>query len=100
MLALKFECEIVRQMSAFMIAAKQPQSIWIPNFQGPQVEHTLDAEVPSIDVVAKKKISCLSRISTDFKQLHEIIVLAMNITTDRDWRVHLKEVRFLSQDPG
>jgi hypothetical protein len=36
-LALEFEREIVCQMAALMVPTEEPQSVWIPNLQGPQV---------------------------------------------------------------
>lgn len=41
-LTFQLESEIIRQMSAFVIASKQPERVRIPDLQCPEVEDTLD----------------------------------------------------------
>lgn len=41
MLALEFEGEVVRKMPALVVAAQQPERVWIPNLQGPEVKDAL-----------------------------------------------------------
>lgn len=40
-LALKLEGEVVGQMPAFVVAAQQPEGVWIPDFERPDVQYTL-----------------------------------------------------------
>ena len=42
----------------------------------------LNTKVATIDVVAKEQVACRRRRSTNFEQFHEVIKLAMNVTTD------------------
>ena len=42
-LALELECEVVGQMSTFVIAAQQPESVRVPNLQRPEIEHALSS---------------------------------------------------------
>lgn len=58
----------------------------------------LNTEIASINIVAQEKVSSLGGISAYFEQLHEIIVLPMNISTYCNGRVHLQEVGFSLQD--
>lgn len=52
MLAFELESEIVGQMPTFMVPPQQPQGIGVPDFQRPQVEHTLGQELASADIEA------------------------------------------------
>lgn len=45
MLAFQLEGKIVGQMTAFMVASKQPEGIGIPNFERPQVQDALLSEI-------------------------------------------------------
>jgi hypothetical protein len=60
----------------------------------------LNAEVSSIDIVSQEQVSRLCRVATHFKELHEIVVLPMNITTHSDGRIHLQQIRLRLQDLG
>ena len=69
----------------------------ISSFYSPTYLYT---KVTTIDIISQEKVSSLLRISSDFKQLHEIIVLAVNVTADSDGRIHLEEIGLLSQYLG
>ena len=40
-LALEFEREVISQMPTFMVSSEEEQSVWIPDFERPQVQHAL-----------------------------------------------------------
>ena len=40
-LAFELECEVVGQMSTFVIASQQPESVRIPNLERPEIEYAL-----------------------------------------------------------
>jgi hypothetical protein len=40
-LAFELECEVISQMSAFVVSAEQPKRVRVPNLQGPQVKNAL-----------------------------------------------------------
>ena len=117
MLALELEGKIVSQMSALVVSAHQPQSVRIPYLQSPEVENALylvsipcseigrnfrylDAEISSIHVISKEKVSRLSWIPANFEQLHQIEILSMYISANCDGRIHLQQIRLLLQDLG
>ena len=52
----------------------------------------LDTEVPTVNIVAQEQVACLCGVSTDFEKLHQVVVLAVNITADCDGSIHLQEV--------
>ena len=43
-----------------------------------------DAVVSSVDVVAHEKVICVGRLAADAEKLHEVVELAMDISTHRD----------------
>ena len=40
-LTLELEGKVVCKMAAFMVASQQPESIWIPDLECPEIEHAL-----------------------------------------------------------
>lgn len=65
------------------------------------VEKTnLDAEVATVDIVAKEEIAGLRWVTTNFEELHEIVVLAVYITADSNRCIHLQQVGFRLEDFG
>ena len=42
MLAFELEGKVIGQMPAFMVTSKQPECIWIPDLQGPEVKYALE----------------------------------------------------------
>lgn len=122
-LALKLEGEVIGQMATFMVTAHEPESVGVPDFESPEVENTLhimsdrrgaeragraylNTEISTVDVVTQEEIACVCRVATNFEQLHQIVVLAMNITADGNGGIHLQKVGLslenlctLAQDP-
>lgn len=41
MLAFELEREVVGEMSAFVVSAKQPEGVGVPNLQRPKIEDAL-----------------------------------------------------------
>jgi hypothetical protein len=70
------------------------------DLEGPKVEHAFNTEIAAIHIVSEEKVSGFSRITADLKELHEIVVLAVNVTTDCDRSIHFEKVRFGSQYLG
>jgi len=50
----------------------------------------LDAEVTAVNVVSEKEIASLLWWSTEFKQLHEVIELSVDVTTHCNVVLHNK----------
>lgn len=44
-LAFELKCEVVGQMTAFVVTAKQPERVGVPNLQRPQVQNALQMSV-------------------------------------------------------
>lgn len=60
----------------------------------------LDAEVSSVHVVTQEEISRFFRVSSDLKELHQIVVLPVNITAHGDGSIHLQQVRLRFENLG
>lgn len=58
----------------------------------------LDTEVSSIHVIPQEQVSRLSRVTTNFKQFHEIEILPVDISTYGYGSVHLQEVGLGSEN--
>jgi hypothetical protein len=113
-LALELECEVISQMSAFVVSTEQPERVWVPDLQGPQIQDTLwlvnicamlacdysylDTEVTTIHIIAQKEVARLGRVATDLKKLHEIVVLAVDVAAHGDGCVHLQQIGLCLQD--
>lgn len=99
-LAFKLEGEVVGQVATFVVSSQQPERLGVVNLETPEVENTLYAEITSVDVVTKEEISGLGGVTTNFEELHEIVVLSVNVTTDGDGSVHLEKVGLGAQKLG
>lgn len=99
-LALQLEGEVIGQMATLVVSAEKPKSLRIVNLERPEVEHAFYAKIAPINIVAQEEVSRLSRVATDFKELHQIVVLAVDVAADGDGGVHLKEVGLLAQNLG
>ena len=97
---LELECEVVGQMTALVVSTQQPERLGVVDFERPQIEHTLDAEVAAVDVIAEEEVPGLSRVAANLEQLHQIVVLAVDIAAHGDWCVHLEQVGLGAQDLG
>jgi CBS-domain-containing membrane protein len=40
-LTLQLECEVISQMPTFVVSTEQPERVWVPDLQRPQVENAL-----------------------------------------------------------
>lgn len=41
MLAFELEGEVVCKMATFVVSSEEPQGVWVPDLERPQVENTL-----------------------------------------------------------
>lgn len=67
------------------------RTMWYVSQTAQQVQVDItyfNAEVATIDIVAKKKISRICWIATNLEKLHQIKILAMHIATNSDGCVH------------
>ncbi|TKW51225.1 hypothetical protein CTA1_2028 [Colletotrichum tanaceti] len=91
-LALELEGKVVGQVATLVVTAEQPQGLGVVDLQAPEIQDALDAEVASVDIVAEEKVSRLGGVAPNFEELHQIVVLAVDVTADGDGRIHLEQV--------
>ena len=64
-----------------MISSSHMQKLFINAFPSNECEHTLDRERTSIYKITIEKIFIfVSRITIDFENIHQIVILAMDIS--------------------
>lgn len=44
-LALEFKGEVICQMATLVVAPKQPQGVWIPDLESPQIQNALKSQL-------------------------------------------------------
>ena len=69
-LTLQLEGEVISQMATLVVTTQKPQAVWVPDLQRPEVKHTLNREVSTIDIISKEEVSGVGWVSTDLEQLH------------------------------
>lgn len=68
--AFELEGEVIGQMAAFVVSAKQPEGLGIVDLERPEVENAFYAEITTVDIVAKEQIPSLGRVAADLEQFH------------------------------
>ena len=68
-------------LSTLVISSNQSNSFRIPDFQSQQQQECLDRVVPPIYEVSHKQVIGIRTFSSHLEQLHQIIKLAMDVTT-------------------
>jgi hypothetical protein len=67
---------------AFMVSSKNEEVFWVLDLVGQEQADSLEWLLASIYVVAQKEVIGFGRESTVFEKAKEIVVLAVNVTTD------------------
>lgn len=93
-LALELKGEVVGQMTALVVAAQQPERLGVVNLERPQVQDALDGKVATVNVITEEEVARLGRVAADLEQLHQVVVLSVDVTADSDRGVHLEQVGF------
>jgi len=70
----------------------------MPHFYSQKQAHCFKGVVSSIDIISQKEIVCVRDVASNLKKLHEIIELAMNISTYVDWGSHIDNIRLFGKD--
>ena len=81
-----------------MVASENGHSFLEPDFESDQQGHCLNAIVASIDVIAHEEIVRLWDLSSDSEQLHQIVELTMDVTTDCHWHWNSSYVCLLTEN--
>lgn len=75
-------------LSRLVVTAKDRNSLAIPDLQGNEKGHCLYGVISSVDIVSHEQVVGVGRLSSNFEEFLKIVKLAVDISADRDWRVH------------
>ena len=79
-------------LSALVVASKNGESILEADLKSHKEGHSLNRIIATIDVVAHEQIVRVGWLSTNFKQLSEVMELTMDVSADRHWCADLLDV--------
>mmetsp|Transcript_45616 Transcript_45616/g.52536 ORF Transcript_45616/g.52536 Transcript_45616/m.52536 type:complete len:202 (+) Transcript_45616:1014-1619(+) len=82
----------------FMVPPQKEEVFGVLDFVSQQQTDGFQTLLATINIVTQKQIIGLRRESTIFKQSQQIIVLAMNVTTDLQRCLQLKQNRLIDED--
>jgi hypothetical protein len=54
-LALDLEREVIGQVPALVVSTEEEERVGVPDLEGPQIEHTLQARVPEMSRIVKER---------------------------------------------
>jgi len=99
-LALAFVVEAVhlRDLPRLVVAPDERDAVWVPHFVREQEEERLDGVEASVHEVAHEEVVGVWTETTDFEELHHVPELAVDVTTNCNWRIDDLDVRLLDQD--
>jgi len=88
-------------LSRLVVTTQDGDAILETDLEADQQGDRLHRIVASVDVVPHEQIVGVGRSASDFKQLHEIVELAVDVAANRHGTFHGLYVAFLGQDfPG
>lgn len=73
--------------SALVVTAKDEEVLRVLDLVGQKQADSLEGLLAAVDVVTEEKVVCLGWEATILEQAKEIVVLAVNISTDLRWDV-------------
>ena len=85
-------------LPTFVISSNQMDSIWVTDFESEEEKESFDAIKSSVHEISHEEVVGLGTLSAHFEQLHQIIELAMNITTDGQGSFNLDYICFVGED--
>ena len=79
-------------LATLVVSTQDCDAVFKSNFQTNQQSDCLNWVVPAIYVVTHKKIVGVRWAATNLEQLHQVVELAMNISTDSDWALYRLDI--------
>ena len=65
-----------------MVSSNQGNPVLVPDLKREQKKEGLYRMEPSVNKVAHEDVVCLGAVPADLKELHEVVELAVNVSTD------------------
>jgi hypothetical protein len=83
---------------ALVVASQKEEILWVLNFVGEEEANCLKRLLAAVDVITEEEIVCIGREAAVLKESQEIVVLAVNVTTDFNGCLKLKENGLIYED--
>jgi len=81
-----------------MVSSKNGDSFSESDFEGHEQRHCFYRVITSVDVITHEQVICIWRFASDFKELHKIMELSVNISANCDRTFDWLHIAFLRQD--
>lgn len=66
-------------MATFVVASEEMDGGGVVDLERKEVKHTFATKVSSVDVVAQKQVAGGCGVTANFKQLHQVEILSVDI---------------------
>jgi len=96
--ALIIETIDLGDLTALMVAAKNGDATTESHLECDKERDSLDAVVSSVNIVPHEQVISIWRLATDLEELHEVVELAVDVTTHRHRTLDALHVALLAQD--
>ena len=73
-------------VGAFVVAAKQEEVLWVSNLVAQKQQDSFETLLATVDVVTEEEVVGLWRETTVLEETEEVVVLAVNVTADLEFR--------------
>lgn len=80
-----------------MIATNERDPVRIANFQAKKQQKRLERVEAAVDEIAHEEVICVWYVAAHAKELHQVMELAVNVTTDGDRRVDGNHIAFFDE---
>lgn len=80
-----------------MVAADQSDAIWIAHFQAQEKKERLERVEAAVDKIAHEEVVGVGNIAADSEEFHEVVKLAVYVTTYRHGRIDCNNVSLFYQ---
>src|SRR3989338_5502982 len=92
-----FECKVVGEMTAFMVTTEHPEFRRIDKLESIEQHHALHGEETSVNVISEEQILVVLRMTANFKEFHQVIVLTMNVTANHNRSFEFNQIGFAGE---
>jgi len=81
-----------------VVSSQQEEVFRVFNFVGQKKANGLKRLLTSIHIVSQKQVVCFWRETSILKKSEEIVVLAVNVSTNLDWSFEFKKNRLIDEN--
>jgi len=83
----------LRNLPTLVVASQNRDAVLEAHLKAHEQGHSLDRVVPTINVIAHEEVVCVRGTSSNLKQLHKVVKLAVNVSANGHWapdRLHVQ----------